>query len=64
MPIWCGADAIDVDSYRELAGQHVSRFIYSLGEASPEVLQAAIQTILEHHPGETVWVEYVEPPQS
>ncbi|QUP56988.1 hypothetical protein GO998_21305 (plasmid) [Ralstonia syzygii] len=63
MPIWCGADAISDDGYRELAGRQVSRFTHSLGDASPDVLQAAIQTILEHHPGEPVWVEYVEPPQ-
>ncbi|MHA6852823.1 hypothetical protein [Ralstonia pseudosolanacearum] len=62
MPIWCGADAISGDGYRELASRQVSRFTYTLGDASPDVLQDALQTIQEHHPGELVWVEYVAPP--
>lgn len=63
IPIWCGADAISDNGYRELAGRQVSRFTQALGGASPDVLQDALQTIQEHHPGELVWVEYVAPPQ-
>lgn len=57
LPIWCGTDAISDVEYAKLAGRNVSRFIYPLREASAEVLQDAVDTIAEHHPGEPVWVE-------
>lgn len=58
-PIWCGADAVSESDYEALDAVDVSRFIYPLAGESREILQGAIETIAEHHPNETVWVEHV-----
>ena len=57
--VWCGADAISEDKYRETTGGHLSRFNYELGARDREVIEDALDTINEHHPDETVWVEAV-----
>ncbi|EGK71670.1 hypothetical protein METUNv1_02176 [Methyloversatilis universalis FAM5] len=58
-PVWCSASAV---SHEQLAGMHltmVTRFVYSLDDfiANPSVLEGALDTIGQHHPGERVWVE-------
>jgi len=58
-PIWCGADAICESDYEALQAVDVSRFTYPLAGESSEILQGAIETIAEHHPNATVWVEHV-----
>jgi len=56
-PIWCGSDALSESEHKELVGVDLSRFTYPLkGEAS-DVVVGALETIAEHHPGETIWVE-------
>lgn len=55
--VWCSADAISEADYADLAEVDVSRFEYALQGESADVLAGAIETIQEHHPGETVWVE-------
>ncbi|ANH73067.1 hypothetical protein ACS15_3485 [Ralstonia insidiosa] len=62
LPIWCGSDAVSDAEYSKLAGRNVSRFVYPLHGASAEVLQGAVDTIAEHHPGEQVWVEHAPRP--
>ena len=62
LPIWCGSDAISDTDYGKLAGRNVSRFVYPLLSASAETLQDAVDTIVEHHPGEPVWVEHPTSP--
>ncbi|WP_272551941.1 hypothetical protein [Acidovorax sp. NCPPB 3576] len=37
----------------------MSRFIYPLAGEPGEILQGAIETIAEHHPNATIWVEHV-----
>ena len=56
-PVWCGADAISEDDYCARKGKGLSRFIYPLGARDPLVLEGALDTIDQHHPGEVVWVE-------
>lgn len=56
-PIWCGSDAIGEEEYQKLVGVDLSRFIYPLSGESSEVIEGAIETIAEHHPGKTIWVE-------
>ena len=55
--IWCGSDAVSEAEYETLQNLSVSRFIYPLQGESAEVLQGAIYTIEEHHPGSTIWTE-------
>lgn len=56
-PIWCGSDAIGEAEYSNLRGANLSRFIYPLSGQSNSAIEGALETISEHHPGETIWVE-------
>ena len=56
--IWCGADAVSENDYEELRGLNISRFAYSLAGESLEVIEGALETIAEHHPNVTIWVEH------
>lgn len=60
---WCGSDAISGADYAALAPASVSRFTYPLWDRQAEVLARAIETIGEHHPEATVWVERVHEPR-
>lgn len=55
--VWCGADAISESEYAQRKGARLSRLNYDLQDADLLLLQDALQTIKEHHPGETVWIE-------
>ena len=55
--IWCGADAISEADYAELGCLDVSRFTYPLVGEPKDVLQDALDTITEHHPNATIWIE-------
>lgn len=55
--VWCGSDAISDEAYDELKAGNVSRFSYPLQRQESDVLAGALETIEEHHPNETVWVE-------
>ena len=55
--IWCGSDAIGDADYHALSGLDVSRFSYPLLGEPKDVLQDALDTIAEHHPNATIWVE-------
>jgi hypothetical protein len=53
--IWCGSDAITEADYAAREPKNVSRFNYQLGDRL--LLEDAVGTIEEHHPGQSVWVE-------
>lgn len=55
--IWCGADAISEADFDALDHRNLTRFSYELGGREDEVMDGAIETINEHHPTESVWVE-------
>lgn len=55
--VWCASDAMTEDEFHAYGESDVSRFNYSLGDASEDVLAGAIDTIREHHPDATIWVE-------
>lgn len=57
MPVWCGADAVSEEDFAALKGAGLTRFNYELGERDSLVLEDALATIDQHHPGEVVWVE-------
>lgn len=60
--VWCGSDAISEADYAALTDANVSRFVYPLQSEGGDVLSGAIETIEEHHPNETLWVEHARAP--
>ena len=52
--VWCGSDAISEADYATLT-LALNRFTYEL--ADRQMVDGAISTIEEHHPGQIVWVE-------
>nr|WP_301334581.1 hypothetical protein [Variovorax dokdonensis] len=59
--VWCGSDAITEEDYGARKEKGLSRFIYPLGARDPLILEGALDTIDQHHPGEVVWVEAATP---
>ena len=53
--IWCGSDAISEAEYAKINRPGLTRFNYSLADL--ELIDGAIATVEEHHPGQTIWVE-------
>jgi len=62
--VWVGSDAITEGEYQRFGseGVELSRFIYPLTGESDEVIQDALSTVEEHHPGEIIWVQHVPKP--
>lgn len=56
-PVWCGSDAIGEAEYSNRKGAKLSRFIYPLSGQPEYIIEGALETIAEHHPEETIWVE-------
>jgi hypothetical protein len=57
-PIWCGSDAISESDFENSESTSLTRFSCPLGGESLAVLAGAVETIEEHHPGETIWIEH------
>jgi hypothetical protein len=55
--IWCGSNAISAEEYQARKVPGLTRFIYSPGASERESIARALDTIEQHHPDETVWVE-------
>ena len=53
--IWCGSDAISEADYAARQWSNLSRFAHSLEDRV--LIDDAVSTIEEHHPGQTIWVE-------
>jgi len=53
--VWCGSDAISEADYAARQWPNLSRFAYSLEDRV--LIDDAVSTIEEHHPGQTIWVE-------
>lgn len=52
---WCGSDAISEADYAARQWPNLSRFAYSMEDRV--LIDDAVSTIEEHHPGQTIWVE-------
>jgi hypothetical protein len=39
--------------------KNVTRFVFGLAGENTELIEDAIGTIPEHHPGESIWVEAI-----
>jgi hypothetical protein len=58
--VWVGSDAISESEHQAFGEQGVklTRFIYPLRGAASAQVQDALATVVEHHPGEAVWVQH------
>ena len=57
--VWIGSDAMPHDEHYRVAseGVNLTRFEYPLSGADAATVQSALDSVMEHHPGETVWVQ-------
>jgi hypothetical protein len=57
--VWVGSDAMSHDEHYRIAseGVNLTRFEYPLSAADAATVEDALDSVLEHHPGETVWVQ-------
>ena len=55
--VWCTSDTITEKEFNDMEGVNLTRFNYSFAADEADSVNGAIETIQEHHPGETVWVE-------
>ena len=53
--IWCGAGALTEQEFQSQKLPGVSRFNYAPGASERESVARALNTIEQHHPGETIW---------
>jgi hypothetical protein len=62
--VWVGSDAISQEEHHRLGSEGVklTRFTYALAGAAATVVDDALATIEEHHPGEVIWVQHVRKP--
>lgn len=55
--VWCGADALSEADFTAKAFKGLTRFSYGLTGENTVLIQDAVATIAEHHPGQLIWVE-------
>jgi hypothetical protein len=62
--VWVGTDAISDEEHHRFGsdGVNVTRFIYPLTGVETSVIEEALTTVQEHHPGEIIWVQHVAKP--
>jgi len=58
-PLWISAGILSISELEALRcrGTDVTDFNYEIGLNENEVIDDAIETIREHHPGKVIWVE-------
>lgn len=59
--VWIGSDAMSHEEHYRIAaeGVNLTRFAYALSDADSHVIEGALETVAEHHPGESIWVQHV-----
>jgi hypothetical protein len=59
--VWVGSDAITQEEHQQFsgAGLRITRFVYPLAEATPELVADVLGEIEEHHPNEIIWVQHI-----
>ncbi len=62
--VWVGSDALSEEEHHRFGseGVNVTRFIYPLTGAEAAVVEDALASVEEHHPGEIIWVQHVPKP--
>ena len=60
-PLWVNKDILSDTELRSLrsSGIALTDFIYPITPSDTQEVSEATHTVKEHHPNETVWVEYV-----
>jgi hypothetical protein len=58
-PCWVNGDVFSEQELEELRqkGEDISRFSYVISKEDFASLEAVLNTIRDHHPQETIWVE-------
>jgi hypothetical protein len=58
--VWVGSDAVSPEEHKQLLlrGAKLTRFSYPLASATPDVIDGALATVEEHHPGEIIWIQH------
>ena len=56
--VWCTSDAVTEREFNKMKQPNLTRFNYSFSAVDQDAINDAIETIQEHHPGESVWVEF------
>ena len=60
--VWLGAESLTEQEHKAFcsSGHRITRFSYELSGAGREVVEDALSTVREHHPGEIMWVKHAE----
>ncbi len=59
--VWVGAGVLsqlEIDDIR-LLGVELTHFTYSIDPENSDQIEAALNTISDHHPGQRVWLERI-----
>ena len=62
--IWAGSNVLTELNHKELVaeGINVTRFNHPISGVNRSELEEALETIEEHHPAESIWVQYASQP--
>lgn len=62
--IWAGSNVLTELNHKELVaeGINVTRFNHPISGVNRSELEEALETIKEHHPTESIWVQYASQP--
>lgn len=62
--IWAGSNVLTELNHKELLakGFNVTRFNHPISGVNRSELEDALETIKEHHPTESIWVQYTSEP--
>ena len=63
--VWVGSDGITAEEHNTLTaeGLNVTRFCYTLSDATFEEIEDALSTVREHHPRAIIWVQSLRNPE-
>ena len=58
-PLWVAAGVLSEPEIEQLrgAGVEVTDFTHQIIPSDTSAIEGAIETIAQHHPGQTIWVE-------
>lgn len=58
-PVWINEGVFTEKEIKELRSQGIelTNFSYFINKTNQKEIQGALETIKEHHPGETIWTE-------
>ena len=58
-PVWINEGILSDEEIEELRSQGIqlTNFSYLIDKTNQKEIQGALETIKEHHPGETIWTE-------